>query len=100
MERKCLLIDDNKRFYKNMVKNVNLIRWWNYFYEVINDEMNKIKNCFLKFFNIFFFCKFLGGMYVVCEYSGVFCGKYEFSSIFVIWIYIYWFRWLFKCEYW
>lgn len=69
-------------------------------YEVIIDEMNKIKNCFLKFFNIFFFCKFLGGMYVVCEYSGVFCGKYEFSSIFIIWIYIYWFRWLFKCEYW
>lgn len=23
-------------------------------YEVINDEMNKTKNCFLKLFNIFF----------------------------------------------
>lgn len=100
MERKCLLIDDNKRLYKNMAKNVNLIRWWNYFYEVINDEMNKTKNCFLKLFNIFFFCKFLGGMHAVCEYSGAFCGKHELSSTFAIWIYTYWFRWLLKCEYW
>lgn len=73
---------------------------FNYMYEVINDEMNKTKNCFIKLFNNFFFCKFLGGMHAVCEYSGAFCGKHELSSTFAIWIYTYWFRWLLKCEYW
>lgn len=31
VERKCLFIDDNERLYKNMAKNINLIRWWIYY---------------------------------------------------------------------